>query len=140
MDQNIKDKILSSPKAKELKKVNIAVPELKRLRQEIGSGLSDDDFLLRTLVTEEQMKAMQAEGPIKTEYSQKEKPVVALIEKLMMRKTFDYMHFQNPDLSVPFFHGILLTIQNYPSGSSENILLSGPRLRLPLHIFANTSA
>lgn len=49
VDQNIKDKILSLPKAK--KYLNWQVPEITiaDLRREIGPGLSDDELLLRLL-------------------------------------------------------------------------------------------
>jgi oxaloacetate decarboxylase alpha subunit len=97
MDQNVKDKILSSPKAKEFKERPRY--DLKRLRQEIGSGLSDDEFLLRTLVTEEQIKAMEAAGPIKTEYPAKKKPVMALIQQLM-KSNMHYIRIKEPDFSI----------------------------------------
>ncbi len=49
MDQNVKDKILSSPKAK--KYLNWKIPEItaEELRREIGPGLSDEDLLLQLL-------------------------------------------------------------------------------------------
>lgn len=97
MDQNVKDKILSSPKAKEIKERPRL--DLKRLRQEIGSGLSDDEFLLRTLVTEEQIKAMEAAGPIKTEYPAKKKLVMALIQQLM-KSNMHYIRIKEPDFSI----------------------------------------
>jgi oxaloacetate decarboxylase alpha subunit len=99
MDQNIKDKILSLPEAKKFSNWQPPQLSLKRLRQEFGSGLSDDEFLLRVSFGEEHIKAMQAAGPIKTEYP-KEKPVVSLIQKLMTRTDSDYIRIQKGDFSL----------------------------------------
>lgn len=97
MDQNVKDKILSLPKAKEIKERPRL--DLKHLRKEMGSELSDDEFLLRTLVTEEQIKAMQTAGPIKTEYPAKKKPVMAFLQQLMKSNLY-YICIQEPDFSL----------------------------------------
>jgi oxaloacetate decarboxylase alpha subunit len=56
MDQDVKDKILSSPKAKKF--LNWKPPDisLKDLRREIGSGLSDEQLLLRLLNPDAEVK------------------------------------------------------------------------------------
>ena len=56
MDQDVKDKILSSPKAKRF--LNWKPPDvsLKDLRREIGSGLSDEQLLLRLLNPDAEVK------------------------------------------------------------------------------------
>ena len=56
MDQDIKDKILSSPKAKKF--LNWKPPDvsLKDLRREIGSDLSDEQLLLRLLNPDGEVK------------------------------------------------------------------------------------
>ncbi len=94
MDQNIKDKILNQPNAKIF--INWKPPQipLKSLRQEFGRGLSDDEFLLRTLVPEDQIRAIKSAVPIKTKYSNFEKPIVDLIQKLTMKKDLEYIHIQ----------------------------------------------
>jgi pyruvate/oxaloacetate carboxyltransferase len=56
MDQDVKDKILSSPKAKNL--LNWKPPDvsLKDLRRDIGSSLSDEQLLLRLLNPDAEVK------------------------------------------------------------------------------------
>jgi len=56
MDQNVKDKILSSPKAKKF--INWKVPEItvEELHREIGPGLSDDELLLYLLNPDREVK------------------------------------------------------------------------------------
>jgi oxaloacetate decarboxylase alpha subunit len=56
MDQDVKDKILSSPKAKKF--LNWKPPDisLKDLRREMGSGLSDEQLLLRLLNPDAEVK------------------------------------------------------------------------------------
>ena len=57
MDLEVKDKILSSAKAKKL--ANWAPPDisLKDIRKAIGSGLSDEQLLLRLLNPDGEVKA-----------------------------------------------------------------------------------
>jgi oxaloacetate decarboxylase alpha subunit len=56
VDQDVKDKILSSPRAKKL--LNWTVPEITvdDLRREVGQGLSDEELLLRLLNPEGEVK------------------------------------------------------------------------------------
>ena len=56
VDQNVKDKILGSPKAKKF--LNWKLPEVtvEDLRQQIGLGLSDDELLLRLLDPQGEVK------------------------------------------------------------------------------------
>jgi oxaloacetate decarboxylase alpha subunit len=56
MDQDVKDKVLSSPKAKKF--LNWSPPDisLKDLRREIGSSLSDEQLLLRLLNPDAEVK------------------------------------------------------------------------------------
>ena len=57
MDAEVKDKILSSPKAKKL--ASWAPPDirLKDIRKAIGSDLSDEQLLLRLLNPDPEVKA-----------------------------------------------------------------------------------
>jgi len=49
IDQEIKDRILSSPRARKLLKWKLPELTIEDLRQQIGSGLSDDELLLQIL-------------------------------------------------------------------------------------------
>ena len=56
IDQNVKDKVLTSPKAKKL--LNWKVPEVtvEDLRREVGPGLTDDELLLQLLDPQGEVK------------------------------------------------------------------------------------
>jgi oxaloacetate decarboxylase alpha subunit len=65
IDQNILDKISSLPQAKSIFNTEPPEPTIQELRQKIGTGLSDDEFLLRLVLTDEEIEGLQ---PIKTQY------------------------------------------------------------------------
>jgi oxaloacetate decarboxylase alpha subunit len=101
VDPNIKDRILSLPRAKELSNLEPPQPSLKEVRQQLGgSGISDEELLLRYIVREEkEINAMRAAGPIK-EYQNMTHPVVVLIQELLKQKVLDYIHLHRDDLSL----------------------------------------
>jgi len=49
VDQNVKDRILNSPRAKKLLKWRLPELTIEDLRREIGPGLSDDELLILLL-------------------------------------------------------------------------------------------
>lgn len=96
MDQNLKDKILSLPRAKQLaaqKKVDVP---LKKIREQFGGpDLSDEEFLLRYIMrgTSEidTMREATKAGPWKT-YSCRKTPLLDLIKNLSNQPQIT--HFQ----------------------------------------------
>ena len=101
IDPNIKDRILSSTRAKELANWEVPQPSIKELRQKLGGrGISDDELLLRYMIQEEEIRKMrEAEGPVK-EYLTARNPVVALIQELLKQKDSDYISIQKKDFSL----------------------------------------
>lgn len=82
MDPNVKDKILSQPRARELAEWEPPQPSLKELREKLGGpGVSDDELLLRYLVGKDDVAAMRAAGPPR-EYLNARHPLVTLIGEL----------------------------------------------------------
>jgi len=65
IDQSVLDKISSLPQAKSILNTEPPEPSIQELRQKIGAGLSDDEFLLRLALTDEEIKGLH---PIKTQY------------------------------------------------------------------------
>jgi len=67
IDPNIKDRILSLPRAKELADTEIPQPSIEEVRQKIGGpGVSDDELLLRYMIKEEkESRALREADPIK---------------------------------------------------------------------------
>lgn len=90
IDQNIKDKILALPRAKELAKKESITP-LSDLRKRFSPKISDDEFLLRATMPAEQVDAMIKAGPAKRRYNPYIPPVKRLINELKEK-------------SVPFFN------------------------------------
>jgi oxaloacetate decarboxylase (Na+ extruding) subunit alpha len=85
IDQNVKDKILSTPRAKDFLNWTPPQPTLAKLRKEMGGNVSDDELILRLLVPEKDIAAMRAAGAPKRDYEirGKKSASVALIETLM---------------------------------------------------------
>jgi oxaloacetate decarboxylase alpha subunit len=101
VDPNVKDRILSLPRAKELSGWEPPQPSVEEVRQQLGEpGLSDDELLLRYIVREEkEIRTMRAAGPI-TEYLGTKNPLMALIEALLNQKVLDYISVQKEGLSL----------------------------------------
>lgn len=91
IEPNVKDRILSSPRARELANWEPPEPTIDEVRQRIGGpGISDDELLLRFIVQEEEIKRMRAAGPIK-EYPTGNSSVVALIQELTRQRHLRYV-------------------------------------------------
>ncbi|MBI2088404.1 MAG: hypothetical protein HYT78_06615, partial [Deltaproteobacteria bacterium] len=66
MEPDVRDKILSRPRAKELSKWEMAEMGLKEFREKFGGpGVSDDELLLRYFAGKEEVEAMRKAGPPK---------------------------------------------------------------------------
>ncbi len=102
VDQNVLDKITSSPRAKEFLDWEPPQPSIRELRRELGAKLSDDELVLRALFPEEHVNATIASSPIKTDYPSPavEKPVVALVRELTRKSNLAYLHIQKGDFSL----------------------------------------
>ncbi len=100
IDPDLRDRILGSPRAKELAARSLDQPTLEEVRRQYGgSGVSDDEMLLR-IVTDtssvETMKAHQAgfagNGPVA--------PLAALIARLDRLPTVKHVTVRRPNLSI----------------------------------------
>jgi oxaloacetate decarboxylase alpha subunit len=67
IDPNVRDRIMSLPKAKELAKWEPPEPSLEKVRQELGApGGSDEELLLRYMTRDEKaVMALRSAGPVK---------------------------------------------------------------------------
>jgi oxaloacetate decarboxylase alpha subunit len=66
VEPDIADRILASPRAGILERWERPQPTLGELRDRLGRGLSDEELLLRALLSEPEVDAMLAAGPIRT--------------------------------------------------------------------------
>ena len=101
IDPDMKDRILSLPRAKELSNWEPPQPSIKEVRDQLGgAGISDDELLLRYIVREEkEINAMRAAGPVK-EYQNMTHSLVVLIQELLKQKALDYIYLHRDDLSL----------------------------------------
>jgi oxaloacetate decarboxylase alpha subunit len=99
MDQNLRDRLLTMPRAAELaERAARQKPDmtLKEIRDKLGgAAVSDDEFLLRFIMKgEQEIAAMRAAGPPK-QYSTVALPLVTLIEDLKRHKKVRYFGLQH---------------------------------------------
>ena len=100
MEPNVKDKILSRPRAKELARSEPPELSIEEVRRKLGGpGVSDEELLLRWVVRKEEIETMRAAGPPK-EYLSTRQPLVTLIQELTKRKDYRQIQVQKPGLSV----------------------------------------
>ena len=95
IDPNVMDRILSSPRARELE-AEPAMAPLADLRRRVGALLSDEEFLLRATMPAAMVDAMQAAGPAPLDYDPGVQPVMALVEQLLARTDLTRVTVERP--------------------------------------------
>jgi oxaloacetate decarboxylase alpha subunit len=100
MDPNVRDKILASPRAKELAKWQPPELSIRELKAKFGGpNISDDDLLLCFFAGEDQVAAMRSAGPFSRPVS-KQPTLMKLIDELSERKSFSYVKVQKGAMSL----------------------------------------
>lgn len=84
IDPQVKDRILSRPRAKALMN-EPPPPPLAEMRRQFPPGISDEEFLLRATMPAEQVEAMIAAGPARRHYNPDVQPVIKLLRALRTR-------------------------------------------------------
>jgi oxaloacetate decarboxylase alpha subunit len=95
LDPNVKDRILSSPRAKELM-AEPPPPTLAELRRKFGPSMDPDEFLLRAVMPGEQVDKMLAAGPIARHYNPDTRPLLSLVRELVKRPV-SHLVVEKPD-------------------------------------------
>jgi oxaloacetate decarboxylase alpha subunit len=86
IESNLKDRLLESPRARELAGIRSPETSLKDFREKFGgAGVSDDDALLRYFAGEDAVAAMRATGA-PADYTSSTAPLLRLLEQLSKRK------------------------------------------------------
>lgn len=101
MDQNLKDKLLSLPRAKELAaRKNRDIP-IAEIREKLGgAGVSDEELLLRYIMKgEQEIATMRAAGPPK-QYLGATMPLQTLLQELGKHHGVRYVHVQKGGASL----------------------------------------
>jgi oxaloacetate decarboxylase alpha subunit len=93
MAPDVKDKILSRPRAKEWEGWEPPEPSLEEVRRQFGGpGVSDEELILRVYAGEEYVQAMRDRGPAKEARG----PLVELLEEFAGGKDYRYVSLQKP--------------------------------------------
>ena len=82
IDANILDRILSSPRGKEVSSTPPPQPSIEDLRKEYDTD-DDDELILRALVPEADLNKMRAAGPVKRTYPLLSSPQLDQARRLM---------------------------------------------------------
>lgn len=98
VDPDVLDRIVANGSAKIALKPEPPPPALTQLRASYPNA-SDDERLLRFMITGNQVDEMLAAGPTRTEYHF-EKPIVHLIRELANRPKLGRIYIRSADLSV----------------------------------------
>jgi len=99
MDPDVRDKILSRPRAKEWTQWEQPDPSLHEVRQKFGANISDEELILRFYAGDLYVDALQNNGKPR-EYLDGDQPLVKLIEQLSKRKDSSQIYIQRPGFSV----------------------------------------
>ena len=99
MDKNIRDKILSRPRAKEWTHWEQPEPTLHEIRQKYGANLSDEDLILNYFAGADYAKALPNGGKPR-EYLDATQPLVKIIEQLAKRKDSNQVYIKQPGFTI----------------------------------------
>lgn len=103
IDPGVMDRIMSLPRAKELRSWEPPEPPLSDIRAQYGGAtVSDDELLLRYIIgSDDDIKAMRAAGtPSPDRYLGTATPLRALIGELLRRRDLGYVAIRTKDLQI----------------------------------------
>lgn len=103
-DQNVLDRIMSAPRAKDILANPPAQPSIEDLRKEYGTE-DDDELILRALVPEKALEAMRAAGPVKQTYPLMSSTEMDQVRKLMKMSKANVVQMKLADLNVTLRRG-----------------------------------
>jgi oxaloacetate decarboxylase (Na+ extruding) subunit alpha len=95
VDPNVKDRILSRSRAKELAAEPPPLPP-EELRKRFQSGISEEEFLLRATMPAEEVDAMLAAGAAHRHYNPEMQPILKLISELRTRRSASEIVIEKP--------------------------------------------
>ncbi len=100
MNQNLKDRLLNTQRAAELASRQKPNVTLQDLRTSLGTGVSDEEFLLRYIMKgDQEIRTMRAAGQPK-QYRNGGLPIVSLLKELTKHQGIRYVSLQRRDQSL----------------------------------------
>lgn len=104
IDQQVKDRILSRPRARELMN-EPPPPTLAEMRKHFPPGISDEEFLLRATMPIDQVEAMIAAGPARRHYNPDVQPIMKLLRELQTRPGVSDIVIDKPNFRLELHGG-----------------------------------
>ena len=95
IEPRVMERIASLPRTRELEAEPPMAP-VGELRNRLGKGLSDEEFLLRTTMPQTHVDAMRAAGPAARHYDASSRPAMELIRKLTSRRDLTHVSVEKP--------------------------------------------
>ena len=111
VDQNVLDRIMSLPRTKEIENEPIMMT-LKERRSRFPKSMSDEEFLLRAVMSPELIDGMQTRSPDQLHYNPSLAPVLNLLKGMKEKKTPSYFSVKQPDFSLTLNTGGTETTNN----------------------------
>src|SRR5712691_3102207 len=100
MDQEVRARILDRPRAKEIKAQTQEHPTIADMRRDLDAAtVSEEELLLRWLLTKEDIAAMRAAGPAKP-YVTTRHPLVKLMAELTQRSDCNLIQVSKPGFAL----------------------------------------
>ncbi len=98
INPDIRDKILSRPRARELAKMEVPQPSIDEIRRRYGGpGVNDDDLMLRYFAGIQDVAAMRA-APRSEHAVDGRQPLLSLIDQLGKKTRFSQIRIEKGDL------------------------------------------
>jgi oxaloacetate decarboxylase alpha subunit len=94
IDPNLYDKIAQGAEPIKERPGALVPPALDRIRSTRGPFSSDDDLLLAAFYDDNQYSALKEAGPIDTDYSIMDTPLLTLIKEIASRPSIRTFHLQ----------------------------------------------
>ena len=100
MDTEVKDRILSRPRAREWESWTWPEPSLDEVRRKFGgTGVSDEELVIRVVAGPDSVREMLAAGAPR-QFLDATRPVSVLLKQLSSARELRQVHIQRPDLSL----------------------------------------
>ncbi len=99
IDPEIMDRIMSSPRAKQVVAAPPPQPTIEELRAEYGTD-DDDELILRALVAGEGLDRMRTSGPVKTSYPYLSSPELDQVARLMKLATAPVVQIKSAEFEL----------------------------------------
>jgi len=101
VNQDVKDRILSTPRAKEIANWVRPNPSLKEIRATFGSDISDEELLLRYMNSKDEVDKTLANGPVRKDPRRSSNAIVEnVIELLADRRQSTSFSVQTAEFSL----------------------------------------